>query len=166
MYFNVNVNRKFIVSFQKDWEGLLLLKCHQPFHSTVLQNILLCCFRLKNNIEGEWLKSSLCFINLTIAIVCNWNLWLLILTDPYLSLSRELDDALVIVPLLLAADGPHPDHHIDVVPVQVWGRALNIQIMLIVFCTSLNSIDWPLHWAGSRWEIHWWTWFLHFLDWN
>ena len=40
-------------------------------------------------------------------------------TDPYLPLPRELDDALVIVPLLLGADGPHPDNHVNVVPVQV-----------------------------------------------
>lgn len=53
------------------------------------------------------------------------------LTDPYLPLSRELDDALVVVALLLVADGPHPHHHVDVVPVQIWGRALNVMVITL-----------------------------------
>ena len=40
------------------------IKIVLPFHATVLQNILLCCFRFKNNIECKWFQGTFVFINL------------------------------------------------------------------------------------------------------
>ena len=82
----------------------------------MLEDIFLCGLRLEDNIEGERLQGSLGLVNLNGSSNVKKNLFIFNFY-PNLSLPRELNDALVIGPLLLLADRSDPDDHVDVVSV-------------------------------------------------
>ena len=88
-----------------------------PLHAAVLEDIFLCGLRLEDNIEGERFQGSLGLVNLNGSLNMKKRKIFFFHFYPNLPLPGELNDALVMSPLLLLTDRSDSDDHVDVVSV-------------------------------------------------